>query len=232
MPAVVDFVAARGRSGQVHWVGHSMGGSVAYGYLQRVGEEKVRSLTAVASPALVADTSAPVRRAARLFPVADFFLDRLPTGWLVELAAPWAHQPPVAAIHVVWNPDNLAPAIARATAANGTSDTSAGVLRQFVEAVERPDGALRSHDGAYDYTAGMTRITTAVLFVAGNLDQLAPPWTLARGYRAVASPDKRLEVLSRANGYAADYGHVDLAIGETAPRDLFPLVEGWLLAHD
>ncbi len=231
LPAVVDAVAARGRSGRVHWVGHSMGGMVMYGYLQRVEQRKVRSLVAVGSPPIVLDQNRNVEMAREvLFPLGAFFFDRMPTGWLVELGAPLADHPPVSAIHLIWNPDNVDPDVARAVAANATNDTAANVLRAFVEAGEN-GGRLRSLDGAHDYTAGMAHIEVPVLFLAGAVDALAPPAALAAGFRSVGSADKALEVFGRANGYATDYGHVDLAIGDGAPREVFPLIARWLEAR-
>lgn len=231
LPAVVDHVAARGSSGQVHWVGHSLGGMVMYGYLQRVGQRKVRSLTAVGSPPMVIDQNRSLRTARALFPIGAFFFDRLPSGSLSELGAPLADHPPVSAIHLIWNPDNVDPDVARAVAANATNDTAMNVMRLLVDAGAQR-GHVRSIEGDHDYTDGMRRIEVPVLFVAGSIDALAPPAVLAAGFRAVASEDKAMTVFGRANGHRADYGHVDLAIGEAAPDEVFPRVARWLEAHE
>lgn len=226
VPAAVDFVVARAPSGQVHWVGHSMGGMVMYGYLQRVGQAKVRSLVAVGSPPLVLDRNVYVRFAREvLFPLSTFFFDRLPMGLLSELGAPFADDPPVPAVHLIWNPDNMAPDTARAVAANGVNDIAANVMRVLV------DDDFVSLDRAHDYTAEMRRIEVPVLFVGGSLDALAPPAVLAAGYRAVSSADKRIVVFGKANGHVADYGHVDLALGETAAAEVFPEIIRWLEAR-
>ncbi len=231
VPAVVDAVARRGASGQVHWVGHSMGGLVMYGYLQRVSQAKVRSVTAIASPPAVLDPADDVTLLRRWYPVVDFFLDRLPSGLLAELAAPWAHDPPVPTVHVVWNPDNVAPEVARAAAANAVNDVSAGVLGQFVDAGER-GGSFLSSDGTWNYSAGMSRIRVPIYFLAGTVDLLSPPEAMAFGFRAVASADKRIEVFGTAEGHRVDYGHTDLVLGRDAPKEVFPRVEEWLRAHD
>jgi len=133
-------------------------------------------------------------------------------------------------MRLVWNYDNLAPGVARLAAANSVDNLSALVAQQMRG--DSGTGHIRSVDGRYDYTQGMERIEVPMLFLAGALDQLAPPAVLLDGYARVSSPDKKLEVLGVANGYSQDYGHVDLCIGKSAPDEVYPLIGNWLLEHD
>ena len=71
-----------------------------------------------------------------------------------------------------------------------------------------------------------------IFFVVGSLDQMAPPAVMVEAFQKVGSKQKRIEVLSRANGYTHDYGHVDLVLGKSAPAEVFPLLEEWLAAHE
>ncbi len=229
VPAAIARVRARTGATQVQWVGHSMGGIVMYLYLELSGGGAVRSLVAVGSPPYVLVQSRTLADAIELYPVLDFFFDALPVGAVSELGAPFAWPSRLPAQHIVWNDANLDPAASRSLAANGTHAISTRVVAQMADAT---DGHLRSADGQIDYTEGLASITTPILFVAGALDHLAPPAALYEGYRRVASTDKRIEVLSRANGYRADYGHVDLALGEASPDEVYPLVAAWLVAHD
>jgi poly(3-hydroxyalkanoate) synthetase len=75
-------------------------------------------------------------------------------------------------------------------------------------------------------------IDVPFFFVAGNMDQLAPPAAVIDAYARVSSTDKRLTILSRANGYRGDYGHVDLILGRDAPAEVYPAIAKWLIAHD
>ena len=43
-----------------------------------------------------------------------------------------------------------------------------------------------------------------------------------------ADVDNKMVIASRANGFATSYGHLDLVIGESAPKDVYPLVAEWL----
>ena len=230
LPAAIDFVASRSDTGQVHWMGHSMGSMVMYAYLQRVGQDKIRSVTAVGSPPKLFEGNDSLGRGISLFPVVDFVYDELPSGLLVRTVAPLAYPGVIAPQHVLWNYDNLDPDVARQTGAHAVDNLSSQVVRQLVAG--RDKGYLTSADGLYNYTDGMKKIEVPIFFVVGILDQMAPPSVMVEAFRKVSSKEKRIEILSSANGYAHDYGHVDLVLGKTAPREVFPLLEQWLAEHE
>ena len=230
VPALIDYVRAKTGSAQVHWVGHSMGTMVLYGYLQRVGQEAVRSAVLVAPPLYVFDHNERLELWLGLLPVASFLFDRFPSGKATALFSPWAFPAVVAEEHLIWNYDNIGPKTARTAAAHAVDDISVGVVEQFAASFGRD--SFRSADGSHDYTRGLAGVEVPLFFVAGSLDQLAPPAQALEAYARVGSKDKRVEVFSRANGYAHDYGHVDLVLGRTAAQEVFPELLGWLTGHD
>lgn len=230
VPAALAAVSARADGRPVHWVGHSMGGMVMYAWLQQGEQARVRSFTAVGSPPLLADHVPAMTGAMKALPIAELFFDELPTGTLATLGAPWADQTAIGPLHVLWNPDNLDRGAARRLAAHGTANLSAGVLRQLADSAAA--GRLQSADGAVDYTAGLAKLRAPVLFIAGVLDHLAPPYAVMQGFRLAGSPIKRLVVLGRAHGQRHDYGHLDLAMGAAAPDEVFPVIHDWLVARD
>ncbi len=230
VPAAIEAVSARHGGRPVHWVGHSMGGIVMYGWLPRGDQRRVRSLVAVGSPAVLPVHVGWLRESGALLPLAEFFFDELPTGTLSLLGAPWADQKAVWPLHMLWNLDNLRPGSARRMAAHGTANLPARVVRQFYDSLVA--GRLQSADGRHDYTAAMADIEVPTLLLGGVLDHLAPPASMMRAWHALGSATKRLVILSRANGADADFGHVDLTLGAAAPRDVFPLIHDWLVARD
>ena len=50
IPAAIDYVLNLTNQKKVHWVGHSMGGMVAYAFCQLETSKKIKSVCAVASP--------------------------------------------------------------------------------------------------------------------------------------------------------------------------------------
>lgn len=230
LPAVIDFVSSRSETGQVHWLGHSMGSMVMYAYLQRVGQDKIRSVTAVGSPPKLFDGNESLGFGVELFPMVDWLYDELPSGLLTKTMAPLAYPSLFAPRHVMWNDDNMEPEVARQTGAHAVDNLSSNVVRQLAGAKKL--GFLASADGRINYSEGMSQIEVPIFFVVGSLDQMAPPVVMIDAFKRVRSKDKQIEILSRANGYTHDYGHVDLVLGKSAPAEVYPLLERWLVKNE
>ena len=230
LPAAINEVAQRTQSSQLHWVGHSMGSMLLYAYLERIGDHRIRSATALGAPAFVSDANVVLNRAVSLFPFGEFLLDEFPAGLLSKMGGWLAYPDLVPYMHLFWNYDNISESTARLAATHAVDNLPATVVEQFVRAAKQ--GYLSSADGTINYTKGLENITVPFLFVAGALDQLAPPGAVIDAYQRVNSPKKKISILSQANGYKHDYGHVDLTLGEAAPDEVFPLVWDWLVDND
>ena len=89
-------------------------------------------------------------------------------------------------------------------------------------------GVLTSSDQRHSYTDGLSNVSVPIFFVAGANDQLAAPALIRRALQKVQSDEVRFEVLSRSNGYAHDYGHVDMLLGVHAADEVLPLLVDWL----
>ena len=64
--------------------------------------------------------------------------------------------------------------------------------------------------------------------IAGRADQIAPVDRVMAFYTAVGAKGRRLGVAGRATGFAVDYGHLDLTLGDHAATEIFPLIAEWL----
>jgi hypothetical protein len=60
------------------------------------------------------------------------------------------------------------------------------------------------------------------------LDALAPPQQVWPAFERPRSLIKRWVLFSRANGFAADYGHVDLCIGKHVKDDIYGALAEWV----
>jgi pimeloyl-ACP methyl ester carboxylesterase len=227
VPAVLDLVRAKTGAARVHWVGHSMGGMLAFAFLQGPAAEQVRSLVAVASPATFEHGSAlplPIGLVPR-FRRLGHVPQRAPARWLAPFAG-WFHVP---GSDIALAKGSLEGRIVRRVMANLAEDLPYGVAEQFVDWLHAGD--FRNVAGTRSWRDGMARVRTPTLFVAGTADRLAVPDAVRAGYERLGTADKEYRLLGKAHGQAADYGHGDLLLSRRAPAEVFPLLEDWLLRH-
>jgi poly(3-hydroxyalkanoate) synthetase len=76
----------------------------------------------------------------------------------------------------------------------------------------------------------MARIRTPILVVAGKLDRLGTPAAVRDGFRALGGP-KAWRLFGVETGTRADYGHMDLIVGDRAHEEVWPHVLEFLRRH-
>ncbi len=229
LPAVIDYVTERTGVDAVHWVGHSMGTMVMYAYAGVYKNRKIQSIVSVASPVSF-DIPARLWKLVKKYSTVAHGFRFIPSRPAALIAAPLGEVPLQAFDFAIWNPGNLTPRLIRKLMTLAVDNISGGVIQQFAAFIRT--GRFLSLDGSVDYLKQMKNITVPILFIAGNLDNLAPPHNIKPAYDAVASQEKRFTVVSEATGFSSDYGHVDLIIGDPAEKDVYPLIDRWLEEHD
>ncbi len=227
LPAAMAAIREATGAAKVDYVGHSMGGLVGYIYLAR-GGQGINAAITLGSPArlnwggqfetfvkLAAPTISPLRK--------------LPMASIAELSylTYWQINPPLDL--VLYNPENLRPETFDKLMAIGTANIYGSVVRQFSSWVWR--GRMLSVDGEIDYLERLrTRPMPPVLVVAGKIDRLAPAQAVRAAFDALSGP-KDFLIAGEENGFEADYGHLDLVIGERAAVELWPRLLRFLDTH-
>jgi pimeloyl-ACP methyl ester carboxylesterase len=232
-PAALLTVLRETGARQVHWVGHSMGGMIAYGLLMGPIAAKIASAVTLGSPTMsdvghpLLDFGLPYRSLLRYVP------DRVPLGTLGWLTAPFAglllRWLSADIAQLGWHPGNADVRLLRTLMLTAVDDIPASLLREFARWYDAKTMSDRYQ--MFDFTEHLERITTPILIVAGSQDGLTPVRDLERVYERVASRDKAFEVIGIAQGYKHDYSHADLVLGLHAPNDVFPVITGWLDAR-
>ena len=206
------------------WVGHSKGGMVAYAHLARLPAAPIRAVVAMGTP-ISFDVQLGVKPFLRAVAPAlqlKVIPMRWATRWIAQVGLPpWPIGPYLA------NAENMEPLVIRQAIANVTSDLLGGVARQFYRWIST--GRLDGEDG-FDYRAGLKNVRTPVLLMAGIKDGLAPPATVTPTIELLGGPVEYV-LLSRSQGFSADYGHGDLTLGRNAPAEVFPRVAEFLERH-
>jgi pimeloyl-ACP methyl ester carboxylesterase len=230
MDALLAYVIARTGAPNVTWLGHSLGGMIAYARLGTIGDPRIGALITVGSPGLFAPAS---HHMLRLYEISGAlsFLPTLPVesaAWLDgALGLPLA---PGLVTDTIFQPENLPHATYRALEEVAVADPSLPELRQLVRGIR--GGDYVSADGRVSYTAALSAIRTPALVVVGRADELADPLVGRAVFERLGSSDKELVIAGKAEGFGVDFGHVDLLVGPAARREIYPRIVHWLEEHD
>ena len=231
--AALSLVLHATRAPAVHWVGHSMGGMIAYALLMSPASRTIASAVTLGSPSMsevghpLLDFGVPYSWLLRFLPA------RLWIGTLARLASPLA--PLLARLfarsirQLGWTAGNADLSLLRTLMLTAVDDLPNSLLYEFAQWYEHK--AMHDRYALFDFAEHLERITAPILIIAGNKDGLTPARDLECVYRAVASPDKSFRVIGKEYGFAHDYSHVDLVLGLHAPEDVYPLVLKWLDEH-
>lgn len=227
VPAVLDHVREVTGAPRLLWIGHSMGGMLAYSLGGTEHEERIAALVAVGSPSTFADQ--PYLRRLTWLGAKLSVGGRVRQRWVTRFFAPFLGNvvPPFSELVVARK--TMEPAVIRRFNAHAFEDISRGLMLQFEDWV-RGDH-FRSLDRARNYQDAMRRFSTPVLLVGGSADLLAPPSCMRKAFERLGSADKTLLLFGRSEGRTVDYGHGDLLLGRAAPDEVFPAIATWLDAH-
>ncbi len=231
VPALLDVITRETGESQVHWVGHSMGGMVAYAHAiqcsRRGVADRLRSVTALGSPAFARVHWPIVGRAIGLRHILKV-LPRIPYGGPAYLLAPIMPLVKETAGRIFGNPRNLSTLDMMKLVCVVPQDLPSTLIAQFADWYA--DRGFSQTD-AVSYAEDLHRITAPALIVAGPVDFLTPPKDLRHVFESLSSRDKRFLECGRVNGCKADYGHIDLVLGYRAKDEVWPHVRNWIDAH-
>jgi polyhydroxyalkanoate synthase len=227
---LITHVLARTHAHDVAWVGHSLGGMIAYGRLGALHESRVGALVTVGSPGLFAPASRNLMKGVE----AQGLMVLLPVVPTEPLASLEGHlgiplAPPMLR-DTIFAKENLPPETYNVLEEIAVANATKRELRQFARSVQR--GEFVSADGSVSYTAALGSITAPSLVVVGRADELADPLVGREVFERLGSKDKELVIAGRADGFSGDLGHVDLMVGPAARRDVYPRIVAWLAKHD
>lgn len=86
----------------------------------------------------------------------------------------------------------------------------------------------RFGQGKQDWAAQLASVEVPVLALAGAGDHTDPAGACRQLLERFGSPLREFVCLGRDEGFAEDYGHVDMLQGKAAQQEVWPLLEHWL----
>jgi len=229
VPAAIAYAKSASGAPAVHWIGHSMGGLLAYAHLARGGSRDFRSVTTIGSSLDYSGAKSGFHSLKPLQPLLDR-IPFVPIGLLGRVMGRLVGrvETPFQRFNV-WT-SNVDPEHWREVSHRGFHAVSPPVMAQLASAMQA--GGLRSRDGSTAYLDGLASATAPVLAIAGDRDAQCPPDAAERTLAAVGSARRELRVFGRSHGHEEHYGHFDLVMGRRAKSEVFPCIDAWVDAAD
>jgi pimeloyl-ACP methyl ester carboxylesterase len=230
LPAALALVERETGSGAVHWVGHSLGGSLAYPFIA-TNDARIRSAVTLGAPTMNALRH---KHLEFTLPVAETLLKLVPYFWgykrgaqvgsyALKLGAPLLAK-------VLFTLENCDLRDLAKIGRVALDDVPNGVNLQMLEWYHAR--RMTSHYGTVDPIAALERTRTPLMVVAGSKDALTPLEDVRIAYDRSGASSKELLVCGREHGFSSDYGHIDLVFGKKARDEVFPRIREWFRKHD
>jgi pimeloyl-ACP methyl ester carboxylesterase len=227
VPAALEFIRKTTGSPRVHWIGHSMGGMLFYAYDATFGGGKIASAVTLGSP-IGFDGLEFHNPAVVLFVRRAMGRLAFRGGMRLLLSLFVRIKPTVTLVPVAFS--NLHKAFFDANTFYMAADTPPiKVARNLAQAARLKTWKVKN--GEVDVFDSLRRLHTPLFAIFGSADPLVPAQTVDAFFEKAAAPDKRMLLLSKENGFADDYSHLDLVFGKEAPSEVFQPIADWLKAH-
>ncbi|MFT5584769.1 MAG: pimeloyl-ACP methyl ester carboxylesterase [Cognaticolwellia sp.] len=225
LPAAIAEIQRQTGAEDVGYIGHSMGGMVGAIYLATTPEPPLYAFVALGSP-VAFDRLDPLNRAAMAA------ARHSPLPWVDselggQLRAQIGGSPltPVDAFVDKHLFNDIAPEQRPTLYAELSSPMTRGEMRHLGQLAE--SGGLGSADGTQDHLAPLADVRLPAQVWAGAADLVAPPWQVQPMADHLGQASYVLA--GTESGFAVDYGHLDLILGDNAANEVYPMLNTFLL---
>ena len=209
---------------RVDYIGHSMGGMVGAIYAVRHGEGSLGAMVVLGSPASFS-LKDPLFGLAQLGMAAGgSSLLWVETPAFAGVAADLKGAVPLHLQEKLYNPANYSPATVDAMLRQIASPLARTEMAHFGRMIR--DERFESWDRSSDYRAELSRVDLPLLAIGSNHDEIVPA-ARVQAYADAMAGERRFFLASDGN-VSNPYGHLDYALADAAPTEIFPMIEAWL----
>lgn len=219
--AAIEHIRNVTRKPKVAYVGHSMGGMVGSIYLGTMGDLAISSMVLVGSPGTFDHDVPMVELAGAGMAAGGGGLFWLETGLAADAAAMLGPLTPGRLHERLYNPEHFAPGNAERMLQRIVSPMSRQEMQHFGRMIRHE--RFESADGTILWTEKLAEVKIPVLGIAGGLDHVAHADWVRHLTESYGGP-KQFVVMP-------EYGHLDLALGESASTEVWPVIEAGILAR-
>ena len=225
IPSAIDYIRKATGHDKVHWIGHSMGGMLLYAYDAAFGPKYLASGITLGSP--IGFRGFKFHRPVVLFAVrkSSSTLFRCLQRVLVSLLNTF--HPDFQAVPIGWK--NMNPKIDTRGLFSSLEVPPIPVAESLASAAAR--GIWRIKDETVDVFENLINLRVPLFAIFGAADPFVPVPSIDSFFNGIPIEDKKLLLLSKENGHADDYSHVDLVMGKAIRADVVEPILEWLRAH-
>jgi len=222
LPVAIDFILEKTQADALDYVGHSMGGMVVTVALAENPELPLERMVILATPMDFSDPDVVSTWGLALGRSFGFFWSVLPSPLAARIHGRFRLPLPVDEMLFT----DLSSPAREHMYDEIVSPLFFGELRQLWATSQHASFMDVDHQQHYIETLSSVQIPTRV--IAGRGDRIAPVDRVYGFYDALSSAPKDFIVAGKATGFSADYGHLDLPLGDHAEAEIYPLILEWL----
>jgi pimeloyl-ACP methyl ester carboxylesterase len=230
LPAATNTIFKLTGRKKFHWVGHSLGGLLAFPFNQTYEKKNViQSLITVAAPLTTSSRPGYFKFTYRLDKFMKFF-PRMPYKTLSRVATRFVDTILGLDDHVLFARDNMTREILTTIMHHAVESVPTSLILQIHDWFRHNYFATR--DKKIDFTKKLGEMTMPILMIAGSVDTFTPLADIRLAFRRISKAKKKLLIFGKSRGHEHDYGHIDLLLGKNAPKEVYPHILDWLVQHD
>lgn len=229
LPAVVDYIRKKTGRKKLHWVGHSLGGTLIYAAIETMGNAVCASGVTLGAAMSATAKIGLIKFLLKIDPLAER-MPFLPTRHLARMAAPMARWLAPMEDNFFYAIDNVEMQMIETALKVAVENVSSPLFLQLHDWYK--NNHFRALDRPFSYRDNLKMIKAPFLVCAGSVDGLTGYPDVHFAFRRIGSRKKRFRVFSRESGCRTEYGHLDLVMGKNARREVFPVIADWLKKHD
>ncbi len=228
MEAIIDYVLSQTKSEKVNWIGHSMGGMIAYARIGSFQENRIANLVTIGSPFSFELPSLSLELWHRTSSCGLSVFPTIPVGTIAKINSYSCLDltPRAGLLEILTYPENTDKEVLKGAQRYMMTNIAKPEALQLRAAIENKE--FYSYDGKINYTENLKNIQLPVLIILGRRDHLGGGYTIRQIYDKIPSKDKTLLIIEKMQGSADDYGHADLLIGKHSKQDVIIPIINWL----
>ncbi|MFA5035318.1 MAG: alpha/beta fold hydrolase [Candidatus Margulisiibacteriota bacterium] len=234
LPLVLDLVAKDAGTARFSWIGFSMGGMLAYAYLAKYGDDRIRNLLTIGSPIRItlslARLIAAVNRLSKIIGAEEQTIGGTLSARLHLFASLAAFLPDRALkgrqFNSFYEPNNVNYKTLRSFFSKIVEPIPSGLENSFSQFIREGFVSLAGDFDYYDGLRSMRGARPSCLFLAGEKDRLATPESVRLAQKALTpGANDNFAVIKGS-------GHNDLVIGNNSEVEVWERSLDWLIANN